>query len=174
APAPAAASPAVDVTPPPDAPARVAPTTPAAPAVVATATPAPRPPAIAATAPAAPASQTAAPAAVIDARYGPLANAALAAQAAWMATAADEIWFIQLHTNTNIDAGSLEKQIETAHQALPDTPIRVYAAQLGSNARTGVILGRYETEIEALNALRALPARYRDGGAYVRQARRLR
>ncbi|MCB1961536.1 MAG: hypothetical protein KDE68_13600, partial [Rhodocyclaceae bacterium] len=115
-----------------------------------------------------------APPPAIDTPYGPLTQAAMAAQAAWMKNAADDIWFIQLHTNTNVDAFSLEKQVEAAQAALPDAEIRVYDAQLGGNERTGVVFGRFDTEGEALRALGELPPDYRDRGAYVRQARRLR
>ncbi|MCZ4306461.1 AAA family ATPase [Zoogloeaceae bacterium G21618-S1] len=114
-----------------------------------------------------PAAESASPA------FGPLAQAALADQAAWMASAPDTQWFIQLHTNTNLDYSDLERQLEAARNALPSEQIRIYSAQLGDRHRVGVITGSYATEQDALAALRALPPGYRDN-AYVRQARRLR
>ncbi len=105
--------------------------------------------------------------------FGPLAQAALADQASWMASAPDEQWFIQLHTNTNLDYSYLERQLESAHGALPSERIRIYSAQLGDRHRVGVIMGSYATEQDAMAALRALPPSYR-GNAYIRQARRLR
>ncbi|TVT77734.1 MAG: AAA family ATPase [Denitromonas halophila] len=105
--------------------------------------------------------------------FGPLAQAALADQAAWMASAPDTQWFIQLHTNTNLDYGDLERQLEAARNALPSEQIRIYSAHLGDRHRVGVIMGSYATEQEALAVMRALPGRYRDN-AYIRQARRLR
>ena len=125
---------------------------------------------------AAPADETASAAAAttVDARFGPLANAALAAQARWMESAADDTWFIQLHTNTGIDAAGLERQIGDTQAALPGEQIRLYSATVGENTRTGVIVGSFNSEREALAAIRALPAQFRAAGAYVRQARRLR
>ena len=125
---------------------------------------------------AAPADETAsaAPATTVDTRFGPLANAALAAQARWMESAADDTWFIQLHTNTGIDAAGLERQIGDTQAALPGEQIRLYSATVGENTRTGVIVGSFNSEREALAAIRALPAQFRAAGAYVRQARRLR
>ncbi|TVO57484.1 AAA family ATPase [Denitromonas halophila] len=105
--------------------------------------------------------------------FGPLAQAALTDQAAWMASAPDTQWFIQLHTNTNLDYGDLERQLEAARNALPSEQIRIYSAHLGDRHRVGVIMGSYATEQEALAAMRALPGSYRDN-AYIRQARRLR
>lgn len=124
--------------------------------------------------PAAPAETEAPPTAPNDPRFGPAANAALAAQAHWMETAADETWFVQLHTNTGIDADGLERQIADAEAALPDAHIRLYSTTVGANTRTGVIFGEFDSEAGALAAIRALPATYRAAGAYVRQARRLR
>jgi type II secretory pathway predicted ATPase ExeA len=116
------------------------------------------------------------PAATPDAPAGehPLTAAALAAQARWMREADDNDWFIQLHTNTDSDPTQLEAQIERARAALPAFEVRAYAVELGSAARTGVVIGRYGTEQEALAALAALPEDYRRLGAYIRQARRLR
>lgn len=105
--------------------------------------------------------------------FGPLAQVALAEQATWMASAPDTQWFIQLHTNTNLDYGDLERQLESARDTLPSEQIRIYSAQLGDRHRVGVIMGSYATERDALAALRALPSSYRDN-AYIRQARRLR
>jgi len=104
----------------------------------------------------------------------PLTEAALAAQAQWMARVDDNTWFIQLHTNTDASPDQLEAQIDHARTALPDARIRAYTAQLGEALRTGVIMGSYATEQAALAALQALPEDYRRQGAYVRQARRLR
>lgn len=109
-----------------------------------------------------------------DPRFGPAANAALAAQARWLEKAADDSWFIQLHTNTGIDVAGLEHQITDAQSALPGEQIRLYAATVGANTRTGVIFGEFDSEADAQAAIRALPARYRAAGAYIRQVRRLR
>jgi len=104
----------------------------------------------------------------------PLTDAALAAQAQWMAQVDDDTWFIQLHTNTDAPPAQLEAQIARARAALPDARIRAYSASLGDATRTGVVTGSYATEQDALSALQALPADYRARGAYIRQARRLR
>lgn len=104
----------------------------------------------------------------------PMTEAALAAQAQWMAQVDDDTWFIQLHTNTDAPPAQLEAQIARARAALHDASIRAYSASLGDATRTGVVTGSYSTEQDALSALRALPADYRARGAYIRQARRLR
>ena len=91
-----------------------------------------------------------------------------------MEDAADETWFVQLHTNTGIDAAGLERQITDAQRSLPDEQIRLYTATVGAATRTGIIFGDFSTERDALAAIRALPAQYRSAGAYARQARRLR
>lgn len=105
--------------------------------------------------------------------FGPLARAALAAQTQWMPTAPDAHWFIQLHTNTDLDYTYLEHQLEAARSALPEADIRIYSTHLGERHRVGVITGSYATEQDAMAALRALPDTYRKA-AYIRQVRRLR
>ena len=105
--------------------------------------------------------------------FGPRARAALAAQAAWMASAPDAHWFIQLHTNTDLDYTDLEHQIDAARTALPEADIRIYSTHLGERHRVGVITGSYATEQAAMTALQALPPTYRKA-AYIRQVRRLR
>lgn len=105
--------------------------------------------------------------------FGPLAQAALAAQASWMATTPDSQWFIQLHTNTDLDYADLERQIDAAGRTLPDETIRIYSTRLGEHHRVGVIIGSYASEQDALAALGALPPDYRKN-AYIRQAGRLR
>ncbi len=104
----------------------------------------------------------------------PLTSAALDEQVRWMAAAADETWFIQLHTNLDATPEQLEAQLQRAAGALPDQTIRAYSAQLPQGHRTGVIVGTYASEQAALAALRALPIDYQRQGAYIRQARRLR
>ncbi|WP_217424504.1 ExeA family protein [Nitrogeniibacter mangrovi] len=104
----------------------------------------------------------------------PLAAAARAAQLRWMREADDATWFIQLHTNLDVAEATLEQQVARARDALPDASIRVYEADLPGGHRTGVIMGSYASEGDAMQALKMLPARYRGGGAYIRQARWLK
>ncbi|MBT0962674.1 ExeA family protein [Denitromonas iodatirespirans] len=105
--------------------------------------------------------------------FGPLALDALAAQRTWMAATPDSHWFIQLHTNTDLDYTDLERQIDAAHRALPAETIRIYSTRLGDRHRVGVIIGSYASEQDALDALGTLPPGYRKN-AYIRQVARLR
>jgi septal ring-binding cell division protein DamX len=92
----------------------------------------------------------------------------------WLATVADEHWFLQLLTSDAHDALAVERFLVQAAEQLDAQQLRVYAAQVGSRQRLGVIYGDYPSRAEAEAAIRELPPNLGALGAYPRQVRRLR
>jgi septal ring-binding cell division protein DamX len=94
--------------------------------------------------------------------------------ARWLATVADEHWFLHLLTSDADDALAVERFLVQAAEQLDAQQLRVYAAQVGSRQRLGVIYGDYPSRAEAEAAIRELPPNLGALGAYPRQVRRLR
>lgn len=106
----------------------------------------------------------------------PSLDALLAAGSAWVATVADDRWFIQLLTTTDgrrpelIDAFIAEVRAA----GLDIAQLRAYHFASGGNTRHGVIYGEYPSQAAAAAALNALPATLKRHRPYVRQVTRLK
>jgi len=95
---------------------------------------------------------------------------------AWIASADDRRWFLQLYSSTDIDRPDLvEKYLLKVLQAGLTAPdLRAYRAETGELRRYGIIYGDYDSRKEAVNALNRIPDELKRTRPFPRQAIRLK
>lgn len=105
---------------------------------------------------------------------GPLAGSRYRESLSWIASADEQHWFIQLHTDNDPNTADLDGYIERTEALLDETRLRVYVTPYRGLTRVGVIYGEYDNRNDALAALNALPRQLARQGAYLRQVKGLR
>jgi septal ring-binding cell division protein DamX len=88
----------------------------------------------------------------------------LAATVEVLARAEDGQYALELYTSDNSDAARMERFLMRARDLVPLSDVFVIPLATGSNAggawRMRVVLGRYDTREQALDAARRLPPKY--------------
>jgi septal ring-binding cell division protein DamX len=95
---------------------------------------------------------------------------------AWLDTAPDDRWFIQLFTAIDADnPAQVESFLANVRTAgLEMAQVRVYRLIVDGKPRYGILYGDYASRQDALKALNTLPPEVKRYRPYVRQAVRLR
>jgi MSHA biogenesis protein MshM len=105
---------------------------------------------------------------------GSLTSQALSRGQAWLASAPDDHWFLQLYSADGAETASVESYLQRLTNSAPDENSRVYLSGLSGKMRYGVIYGDYPDQPAALAAVANLPPWVRASGPYPRQVTRLR
>ena len=125
-----------------------------APAEPATVEQRPPPPQLQASLPPAPASTESKPR---DSRFGARTSERIAATESWLATTAEDRWFIQLLATEARSADKIESFVAGTIDLVGTEQVRVYVAEVQGNQRVGVIYGDYPSREQALAAVAQLP-----------------
>lgn len=109
-------------------------------------------------------------------RPTPLLDKLLAESQPWLASVADNRWFIQLNlTDDSEHPERVEAYLVKARNAGLDMgQLRVYYSDTEDISRYGVIYGDFASRKDAVKALGALPAELKRNRPYARQAMKLR
>jgi type II secretory pathway predicted ATPase ExeA/septal ring-binding cell division protein DamX len=93
---------------------------------------------------------------------------------AWLKSADDKHWFIQLLATDETRADAVEMYLRRAQKAKEIDDVRVYVSDVPGSKRIGVIFGDFESRDAANLTLKSLPKTLRTGKPYPRQVIRLR
>ena len=104
----------------------------------------------------------------------PLTDDALERGKQWLASAADNRWFLQLYAVDAGEASKIEDYLRRLAKDADSQNFRVYASDLSGQSRYGVIYGDYADRRAADAGVAELPAWVRAARPYARQVRRLR
>lgn len=97
------------------------------------------------------------------------------ATTAWLNSAPDERWFLQLLASDADQREQIEAYVRKLTALRIDmSKLRIYYSELSGKPRYGVIYGDYPTRDAALAAARKLPPTLRAGHPYPRQVKKLR
>ncbi len=98
----------------------------------------------------------------------------LGAGKAWLASADNNHWFLQLATEAN-NAGTVEAYLRIVEKSGVDmSNVRVYLSDLSGTMRYGITYGDYASRASATAAASRLPAKVKARHPYPRQVSRLR
>jgi MSHA biogenesis protein MshM len=92
----------------------------------------------------------------------------------WLATVANDRWFIQLTAASADQSGYAQQYLARADTLLHPDQARLYVADLGTEQRIGVIYGDFPSRRVAAEAIERLPAELRTNKPFPRQARWLK
>lgn len=106
----------------------------------------------------------------------PMLDRFLAESRPWLASVAENHWFVQLYTTIDDSRPELIERFlaQALKSGLDTAPLRVYHYQSKDMSRYGVIYGDYASRPDAVSMLNTLPAEMKRTRPYVRQASQLK
>ena len=114
------------------------------------------------------------PAATKSPILGSQTRARMDATRQWLATAADDRWFLQLLTSDISSPDKIEDFVADVIRQMEENQVHVYVAESSGKQRVGVIYGDYPSSEAALAAAKKFPESLRNLEPFPRTVKRLR